>query len=258
MSALAGPEDCLDRVRRRLALHALWRSGLLFLPPLFAAWYIVFFLYRFAWLDADAVMISGAALLIAAAAFTAARFRARAPSPLAAARLIDETAAAEDRFVTLATAETAAAPAEFFSQLKSEAAALARMIDVKRDFPFRIERAIVNSIIAALAAVLVFQLVFELAPGFRPTLPRETLAAAAQKLAHDPRFADLAAAMSAAAAKLDDPSLSQNEQRAILGDMRDKLDRRIALEKFHGGDVSAADKTADEIRQQAKKLDESS
>src|SRR5689334_14646476 len=136
MSVAAGPQESIDHVRRRLALHALGRAGLVFLPPLLAAWYIVFFLYRFNWLGPDAVMLSGAAGLIAAAALTAARFRARAPTPLLAARLIDDKAAAEDRFVTLATVAPADGPPEFFSQLNSEAAALARTIDLKRDFPF--------------------------------------------------------------------------------------------------------------------------
>ena len=249
MSAPAGPQESIDHLRRRLALHALSRAALVFLPPLFAAWYIVFFLYRFDWLGPDAVMLSGAAGLIAAAALTAARFRARAPTPLLAARLIDEKAAAEDRFVTLATIAPAAGPPQFVSQLNSEAAAFARSIDLKRDFPFRIERAILNSIIAALAIVVLFQLVFEFAPSGSAG---EKLAAAAAKLADDSRFADIAAAVSSAAAKLQGASLSQGEQQAILAEIGSQVEDRMAAEKTRGGDAAALEAIAAEIRQAQK------
>ena len=257
MSVPAGPQEYIDLLRRRLALHALWQSGLVFLPPLLAAWYIVFFLYRFAWLDPDAVMISGAAFLIAAAALTAVRFRAHAPSPLATARLIDETAAAEDRFVTLATVEGASGPAEFFSRLNSEAVALARTIDFQEHFPFRAGRSMVNSIIAALTAVVIFQLAFELTPPLLPARPVGKLAAAGQKLAGDLRFAELAAALSAAAEKLEGRSLSAEEKQTILRDILNQLDERIAREKARGGDISTLEEVAAEIRHEAKKNEES-
>lgn len=248
MTASAGPQESIDRLRRRLALHALWRSALVFLPPLLAAWYIVLFLYRFHWLGPDAVMLSGATLLIAAAALTAARSRAHATTPLLAARLIDEKAAAEDRFVTLATLAPAGGPPEFFSQLNSEAAALARTIDFKKDFPFHIERAILNSIIAALAAVLLFQLVFE----FAPPPSGAKLADAAAKLAGDPRFADVVAALSGAAAKLAGASLSEGEKQAMLADVLGQVEERIAAEKARGGDAAALEAVAAELRQMDK------
>jgi hypothetical protein len=247
MSAPARPQQFIEFLRRRLALHALWRSGLVFLPPLLAVWYIVFFLYRFNWLSPDAVMLSGAAALIAAAALTAARFLGRAPTPLLAARLIDEKAAAEDRFVTLATLAPAAGPAEFFSRLNSEAAALVRTVDFKKDFPFRIERAILNSIIAALAAVLLFQLLFE----FALSPSGEKLAAAAA-LADDARFTDLAAALSAAAAKLQGRSLSETEKQTMLADILARVEDRIAAERARGGDTAALEAIASDIRQTQK------
>jgi hypothetical protein len=249
MSAAAGPQESIDLLRRRLALHALWRAGLVFLPPLLAVWYIVFFLYRFSWLGPDAVMLSGAAVMVAAAALTAARFRARAPSSLLAARLIDEKAAAEDRFVTLATLAPAAGPPEFFSQLHSEAAALARMVDVKKDFPFHIERSILYSIIAALATVLLFQLVLEFAP---PGPSGAKLAARAAKLADDSRFTDLAAPLSAAAAKLQGRSLGEGDKQALLADILGQVEDRIAAETARGGDAATLEKIAAEIRQMQK------
>lgn len=251
MNLLAAPDELIDSLRRRLAAQALWRSALLFIPPLLAAWYIAFFLYRFAWLGPDAVMATGAAVLIVAAGLTAARFYRRAPSRLVAARLADEKSKGEERFVTLATIGDAG-PAEFISRLRTEAAAIGRRIDFKRDFPFRGERAILNSLIAALAAVIVFQLAFEWLPAWTPAAPDAKLAAAANKLAREPRFAGLAADISAAAQKLRQRSLSVEEKQAMVRDVLNKIEERIAAEKKRGGDVASLDTVAKQINEEAK------
>src|SRR4051794_8979174 len=254
----AAPENMTDMLRRRLGRQALWKSALFFTPPLLAAWYIVFFLYRFAWLTADSVVPAGAALLVAAAAFTAADFRARLPSKTAAARLMDEKSGGAERFITLATIEPAAGPAEFFSRLKLEAAELARRVDFKKDFPFRLERPIVDSLIAALVAIVLFQIVFQLAPALRAPALADRLAAVAKTLAQEPGNADLAAELSAAAAKLDNPALSEKERQAAAADILNKLEQRIAVEKAQGGDVSTLEEIANELGQAANKKQDSS
>ncbi|HTM06859.1 MAG TPA: hypothetical protein VL754_00575 [Verrucomicrobiae bacterium] len=258
MSAPSGPEECIDALRRRLTLHTLLQSAMMFLAPLFAAWYVLFFLYRFAWLGPDATMTAGAALLVFAAALTAGRFRRRAPSPLLAARLIDQKSAAEERFITLATLGPATATADFLSRLKLEAATFARRINIKRDFPFRIDQSIVSSVIAALIAIILFQVGFELTPASRSVAPSEKLADAGKKLGNDPRFADLAAALRAAATKLDQPSLSEKEKQTIVTDIAEKLDRRIAFEKSQGRGVSLLQEIADDVAQAAEKKDDAS
>ena len=250
MNLPAAPDELIDSLRRRLAAQALWRSALFFIPPLLAVWYIVFFLYRFAWLGPDAVMATGAAVLIAAAALTAARFYRRAPSRLAAARLADEKSNGEERFVTLATIDVG--PAEFISRLRTEAAAIARRIDFRRDFPFRAERAILNSLIAALAAVIVFQLAFEWLPAWAPAAPDARLTTAAKRLAREPRFADLAADIAAAAQKLRRRSLSAEEKQAVIPDVLNKIEERIAAEKQRGGDAASLEDIAKQINQEAK------
>lgn len=239
-------EEFIDSLRRRLAAQTLWRSALFFIPPLLAAWYIVFFLYRFAWLGPGAVMITGAAMLIAAAALTAARFRGREPSRLAAARLADEKSRGDERFVTLATIGDAG-PAEFIARLRTEAAALARRVDFRRDFPFRVERGLLNSLMAALAAVIVFQLAFEWLPVFFPA-PGDRLAAAAKKLAQEPRFTELAAELSSAAQEIRKPSLSVEEKQTIVDEALNKLENRIATEQNQGADTAALQDAADAIK----------
>ncbi len=240
----------MGSLRRRLAAQTLWRSALFFIPPLLAAWYIVYFLYRFAWLGPDAVMITAAAFLIAAAALTAARFRRREPSGLAAARLADEKSHGEERFVTLATIGDAG-PAEFIARLRTEAAALARRIDFRRDFPFSGERSIFNSLIAALAAVIVFQLAFEWLPVFFPG-PGEKVAAAAKRLAQEPRFADLAADISGAAQKLQRQSLSAEDKQAIVDDALNKLEDRIVIEQNRGADTAPLHDAAEAIKKKMR------
>src|SRR5262249_17962376 len=196
-------------------------------------------------------MATGAAVLIAAAALTGARFHRRAPSRLVAARLADEKSNGEERFVTLATIGDAG-PAEFISRLRTEAAAIARRINFRRDFPFRGERAVLNSLIAALAAVIVFQLAFEWLPAWTPAAPDAKLAAAANRLAQATRFADLAADISAAAQKLRQRSLAAEEKQAIVRDALNKIEERIAAEKKRGGDVASLDAAARQINEAAK------
>ncbi|HEY1267069.1 MAG TPA: hypothetical protein VGH16_07415 [Candidatus Binatia bacterium] len=247
MNVPAAPEELIDSVRRRLAAQTLWRSALFFIPPLLAAWYIVFFLYRFAWLGPDAVMIAGAAMLIAAAALTAARFRGREPSRLAAARLADEKSRGNERFVTLATIGDAG-PAEFISRLRMEAAALAQRIDFRRDFPFHGERSILNSLVAALAAVILFQLVFEWLPASNRAGPGDQVAAAAKRLAQEPRFRGIAADISAAAQQLQRRSLSAEDKQAIVDDALKKLEDRIAVEQEQGADIAGLQDAAEAIK----------
>jgi hypothetical protein len=258
MNVPRAPEEAIERLHRRLKRHALWHSALLFLPPLLAAWYIVFFLYRFAWLSPDAVMISSALSLIAAAAGTAAFFRTRTPSAATAARLLDEKSAAEQRFLTLATLGPSVGPAEFISRLKIEAAALARRIDFKRDFPFRIERSILNSLVAALTALFIFQLVLQAVPPTPMASPGAKLAARANQLAREPRFADLAADMSALAENLDAAGMTAKEKQAMMSQIVEKLDQRIAIEAAEGRDVSVLQETAKQMREEVKRFDESS
>jgi hypothetical protein len=191
-------------------------------------------------------MITGAAMLIGAAGLTAARFYRREPSRLLAARLADEKSHGDERFVTLATIGDAG-PAEFVSRLRAEAAALVRRIDFRRDFPFSGERSILNSLIAALAAVIVFQLAFEWLPVFFPA-PGNKLAAAAKRLAQEPRFAELAADISGAAQKLQRQSPSAEDKQAIIDEALKNVEDRIVVEQSHGADTTALQDAAEAIK----------
>ena len=227
-AAAAAPGLKIESLRRRLVFQALLQSALFFIPPLLAAWYIVFFLYRFAWLGPDAMMAAAAIFLLAASALAAARFWPRQPSEKTAARLLDLKAGGADRFVTLATIEPSLERPELLSRLQAEAAALQGRVEFKRDFPFRVERPILHAFIGALVALLVFHLFFELLPFIKTKPPGAALAPLAERLSHVPGRAQLAARLKNLAAALDDPALSDDEKRALIRQAQSEIDRKLA------------------------------
>jgi hypothetical protein len=226
-SAASGPEKIVGDVRRRLANHALWQAVFFFLPPLLAFYYMIFFLHRFSWLDPDAVLIAGAALLVAASAFAAARFRSLAPSERSVARLIDDRAAGEDRFVTLATIDPLAAPPALLARVKAEAAALCARLEFKRDFPFRVSRSFLNSCIASLIAILLFHLSLELAPLFNLTRANG-FALIDEEPAQFPGLEKLAERQKTAAAQFQDAAVDDEEERRSIKESQRQIDRQLA------------------------------
>lgn len=245
------PEIFVDRLRDRLAIHALWEAVLIFLPLLLAGGYIVFFLYRFARVGADTVLITDAVLLVAAGAAAAALSRRRAPSRRLAARLIDDKADGQDRFMTLATIDPAVCSPALLSRLEAEAASFEYRVEVGKDFPFRVRRSFLNSLIGALVAIMLFHLVFELLPALRTASPAEEMALMSRKLAGKPRFFELSRWLEAAAAKLENRKLSEQERQSIYREMLEQSERQIAQEKANGGADGAL---LEETREELKKL----
>jgi len=233
-AASRAPREIIDSLRRRLTMQALWRSALFFIPPLLAAWYIVFFLYRFAWLGPDAVMLAAAAFLIAASALAAARFWRRAPAEKTAALLLDRKTGGADRFVTLATIEPALWRPDLVSRLQAEAAALGGGVEFRRDFPFRVERPVLNAFIGALIAVLLFHLFFELWPLIKGA-PGGELAPIAERLSHLPGREKLAARLKALAAALADPALSDDEKKSLIEQLQSEIARARARARAGAG-----------------------
>jgi hypothetical protein len=250
------PETLVDRLRDRLTIHALWEAVLIFLPLLLAGGYIVFILYRFAWVGADAVLITNAALLVAAGAAAAALSRRRAPSRRLAARLIDEKADGQDRFMTLATIDPAVCSPALLSRLRAEAASFQSRLEVRKDFPFRVRRSFLNSCIGALVAIMVFHVLFELLPAMRPASPAEEMALMSHKLAGKPRFFELSRRLATAASKLENGKLSEQERQSIYQEMLEQLGRQIALEKANGGtDGALLEQTREELKKLQKRED---
>ena len=235
-TASAEPEQLLNGLRHRLTTHALWEALLFFLPPLLALCYIAFFLYRFAWLGAEAIIAAGATLLCVAAALAVWRFRSLLPAPRFAARLIDDRAEGKDRFVTLATIDPARSSPALLSRLRLEAAALLPRVHLKRDFPFRVRRSFLNSCIGSLLAILLVHLFLALAPGFgSKTKAVEELALLSRRLSSDPRFEKLAARLKTLAAAIQEPALSKEEKRSQIEELSGSIREQLAAEQLLGG-----------------------
>jgi hypothetical protein len=64
--------------------------------------------------------------------------------------------------------------------------------------------------------------------------------------------------MSALAEKLDAAGMTAKEKQAMISQVIEKLDQRIAIEAAEGRDVSVLQDTADEMREEVKRFDESS
>jgi hypothetical protein len=225
----AQPEKIIDGVRDRLATHALWQAVLFFLPPLIAFYYVIFFLHRFGWLDADEVMLAGAALLIVASLLAVGRSRSLAPSHRRVARLLDDRADGEDRFITLATIDPHVSSPALLSRLKLEAAFLHFRIEPKRDFPFRLRRSFLNSCIGSLIAILLFHALLELAPLLKFNRAESIdLALLGEQLAEFPGLNKLSENLKALAARLQDPALSNEEKRSLIEELRKQVNEQLA------------------------------
>jgi hypothetical protein len=225
----AQPEKIVDGVRDRLATHALWQAVLFFLPPLLAFYYVIFFLHRFGWLDADEVLLAGAAFLVVASILAVGRFRSLAPSRQFAARLIDYRAEGKDRFVTLATIDSLASPPALLSRLKAEAASLQSRIEFKRDFPFRLRRSFLDSCIGSLIAILIFHLLLQLAPLLKSNSGESIdLTILSRQLAQFPGLEKLAESLKMLAARLEDSALSNEEKRSLIEELRKRVNEQLA------------------------------
>lgn len=225
----AQPEKIIDGVRDRLATHALWQAVLFFMPPLLAFYYVIFFLHRFGWLDADEVMLAGAALLIVASLLAVGRSRSLTPSHRWVARLLDDRADGEDRFVTLATIDPHVSSPALLSRLKLEAASLHSRIEPKRDFPFRLRRSFLNSCIGSLIAILIFHLLLQLAPLLKSDMGESRdLAHLNEQLAELPGLKKLAENLKRLVAELRDPSLSAEAKRSLVEELRRQVNEHLA------------------------------
>src|SRR5918999_841240 len=138
--ALGVPEQLIQRLVRKLTYQVLWDALLIFLPPLAAILYFLVHFYLHGWLSLSSAALLGFLALGVCAVAIVVRYRPNVPSRRAAARLIDDRAGAQDRFLTLATLQPSPAAASLLARLRLEAAGLQSRIALKREFPYKIKR----------------------------------------------------------------------------------------------------------------------
>ncbi|MGH7931474.1 MAG: hypothetical protein ACREQV_27215, partial [Candidatus Binatia bacterium] len=97
------PEQLIHRLVKKLAYHVFWDALLIVLPPLVVVLYCLFYLFINSWLSPLSAVLLGSAALALGTLAIVIRYRPNIPSVRSAARLIDNRAQAQDRFLTLAT-----------------------------------------------------------------------------------------------------------------------------------------------------------
>ncbi len=229
------PEKLVSQLAVRLRHHALWDSLLLIFPPLLLIIDLVFLFYRAAWFTETipltvvpvAAAMGGLAALI--------RYRPLVPSVQSTARLIDQSAQAKDRFLTLVTIEPTGQNASLVSRLSLEAAGFRDHIKPKRDFPYRIKHSFYWSLTVSSIIALLFHLLLPIAPLMsHPLSGRERLGELADTMAQRPGLGEVARTLRTLALKLDDPRLSELEKQRLIEETQKNIDTKQKQEEQKG------------------------
>ena len=120
------PENLVIYLAGRLRNHVLWDSLLIFIPPVLAAAFMAFSVYRAAWMSPLAFLLVAVGLVVAGMLAVILRYRPLVPSVAEAAQLIDGQAESKDRFLTLATLASSVQPVKFVTRLRRETSRVSR------------------------------------------------------------------------------------------------------------------------------------
>ena len=226
------PQRLIGQLIRQLRNHALWDSLLLFGPPLMATLYLLAFLYRTSKVPPIVVLLGAGAVIATGIVAVLLRCRPRVPSARSAARLLDEKAAAQDRFITLATLDSSSRCGALFERLQREATALMARVQIKRDFPYHVKRSFYRSV---LASILVAGLLQVLMPFGQTSLSGVSagrrIRELAQRMAQQPGLSDLARSMEALANRFEDPKVPAQERQALVQEMETKVQEQLQKEQ---------------------------
>jgi hypothetical protein len=222
----ASPESLLEGLRRRLRNHRMRDFLLLFVPLGLACLYLLSHLYRAALITQSTLIIASVCVVAIGMLAVALCYPARAPSVHSAARLIDEKAAAEDRFLTLATVERSLSSEVLLTRLRRETSSLLGGFDLKRDFPYEIKRSFYCSLIASAIAILLLHLWLPLAElGLAPLDSGDQISRLAEKMARQPGLQDLARDLQSLASKLQDPNATLRQKQQAIQQMQKKIEQ---------------------------------
>jgi hypothetical protein len=196
----------------------------MFLPPLIAIFYSLFYLHSMGRLAGSGALLAGCAALVASVAAALMRSRPALASPHLAARLIDDRAGAQDRFLTLATLEPSPQVAPLRARLRREAAALQARIALGREFPYRIKQPFYISLLVSLAAAILLQLLLPLAHStLRSQSPYQRLREVAREMAGRPELQSIGRSLQDLANKLTDPAVPPEQKRDAIREQRQTL-----------------------------------
>jgi hypothetical protein len=253
----ASPEAVIDGLTRRLRNHQIRDFLLLFTPPALAWLYLFSQLYRAGWIG-ESVLIIAVAGATGVGILALARFYSpRAPSHPSAARLIDAKAAAEDRFLTLATVERSSASHAFLAHLRGETSVLLGRVDLRHDFPYEIKRSFYWSLTGSALAVLLFHLLLPMTQSVivAPAPALSEISQLAERMGRRPGLQQLARDLQSLASKLQDPSVTPAQKQQAIEQAQNKIEEQQKNpEQKETQDILAeAQSTLKEIEQQSAK-----
>lgn len=153
----APPERCLDHLGRRLNRHRLWNCLLAVFPPLLLLAYTVAVLFLFNWVGFGVLFFSTAALVGVGLAVVL-HFKTILPENEKLGQLIDQRVDGKEHFRTLATIDPARARPSVLAELRVQATRLLQRVNLKRDFPYRIKRGSVWSLVLSVLAIVMIHM----------------------------------------------------------------------------------------------------
>ena len=225
------PENLVARVEQRLRHHALWDSLLVYSPPLVAVLYLIAVLYWAAWVQPIPVLLLAAALITIGFVAVILRFRPRVPSLPAVARLVDDKAEANDRFMTLTTVDSSQSSKVMLARLRREAMGLLHRIEIRRDFPYRPTKSFYWSMGASVVLIILFHLFFESSLIKSGLSPQQRIRDLAEQMAERPPLAEIARALEALADKFDDSQVSRAEKRTAIQEVQKQIEEQQKKEE---------------------------
>jgi hypothetical protein len=228
-----------------MARQNLYDSLLALLPPLGASLYLLGFFYGFA--PGAGAAVLAVTVFVAAGLLVAIRSRrAGASRVYYAARLLDEKAKGKERFVTLATLGPSVSPPFLLGRLRQEAARLGARVDLGRDFPYRVKRSFLVSLIASLMIVLGLHLL----PRMRSQVSSDPgrIRQAAEELSRTPRLAEWARTLQTLADRLQDENLSANEKRQLVQQALQTIEKQLGKNRQQGGGGEELGEAAEILR----------
>ena len=225
------PEQLVNQVWQSLRNHTLWDSLLIVCPLLLTVIYILLSLYRTALFDAFTLSLFSVAAVVAAISTVYLRFKPLVPSRPTAARLVDEKAQGQDRFMTLATLGPTPYSEIFVSRLRREAASLTGRIKIRRDFPYQLKNSFYRSVVTSVLVLLLFQIGLSIFYTPSALSPQKRLTQLAEQIAQTPHLSDLARRLKDLTVKLDDPAVSREEKKTLVQETRQEVEEQQKQEQ---------------------------
>jgi hypothetical protein len=247
------PEDFVHRLVRHLLNHVVWDSLLTFSPPVLALIYSLAVLYRRSWMPALPFLVLASAMIVIGLLAVIFRFRPRVPSIPAAARLMDDKAEAQDRFITLATVDSSLSSEAMLARLRREAMGTLSRVEIGRDFPYRLKRPFYWSTIGSIALIFLFHLLVNSAFTKYGVSPQQRIRDLAEQMTQRPALAEIGHSLQSLADKLDDLQVASEEKQSLIDEMQEQIEQQQEREPGQDNQdlLSDASSTLKSLEQEA-------